>query len=119
MGDRHHFEFDLDRGIRRQVIETLEASPLLELVEGIAPSASGIYALYFRGRLVYIGKASSSVTKSKRTLRVRLSEHRRKITTPPEHHTCRDAVQVPYLRQRLVGVRGRVGLDDALCASME
>ena len=35
MGDRHHFEFDPDRGIRRRVIETLEASPLLELVEGI------------------------------------------------------------------------------------
>ena len=48
---------------------------------GRVKKSSGIYALYFRERLVYIGKASSSVTKSKRTLRVRLSEHRRKITT--------------------------------------
>ena len=30
--DPHHFDFDLDRGIREQVVEKLEASPLLEPV---------------------------------------------------------------------------------------
>ena len=78
-GDPHRFEFDLDRGIRSQVIERLEASPLLPLDQGVGPSASGIYALYHCDVLVYVGKASAEVTKSRRTLRARLAEHRNKI----------------------------------------
>lgn len=77
--DPHHFEFDLDEGIRAQVIEKLEASPLLPLKRGVGPLASGVYALYFRDDLVYVGKASKETTKSKRTLRGRLSEHLGKI----------------------------------------
>lgn len=77
--DPHHFEFDLDRGIRDQAVQKLESSPLLELKKGVGPPASGIYALYFKERLVYIGKASKGTTKSKRTLRARLSEHVAKI----------------------------------------
>jgi hypothetical protein len=42
----HHFEFDLDRGIRTQVVEKLEASPLLSLLKNVGPAFSGIYALY-------------------------------------------------------------------------
>jgi hypothetical protein len=63
------------------------------LARGVGPQASGIYALYYRGRLVYIGKASKGTTKSKRTLRARLSEHaikirgRRNITL--DDMTCR------------------------------
>lgn len=79
--DPHHFDFDLDRGIRSQVVEKLESSPLLPLTKGSGPQASGIYALYFKGRLVYIGKASRGTTKSKRTLRSRLSEHTAKISS--------------------------------------
>ncbi len=78
--DPHYFDFDLDRGIRTQVVEKLEASPLLPLTRG-GPALSGIYALYFKGKLVYIGKASKGTTKSKRTLRSRLSEHVTKIAT--------------------------------------
>jgi hypothetical protein len=77
--DPHHFNFDLDRGIREQVVEKLEASPLLSLARGVAPALSGIYALYFKGKLVYIGKASRGTIKSKRTLRSRLNEHVSKI----------------------------------------
>ena len=77
--DPHHFDFDLDRGIRSQVVEKLESSPRLPLTKGVGPSLSGIYALYFKGKLVYIGKASKGTTKSKRTLRSRLSEHVGKI----------------------------------------
>lgn len=77
--DPHSFEFDLDRGIRSQVVERLERSPLLSLVRGVGPVSSGIYALYFKGSLVYVGKASRGTTKSKRTLRARLSEHAGKI----------------------------------------
>ena len=75
----HRFVFDLDLGIRGQVVEKLQSSPKLPLTKGVGPQASGIYALYFRGRLVYIGKASKGTTKSKRTLRARLSEHVGKI----------------------------------------
>ena len=77
--DPHHFDFDLDRGIRAQVVEKLEASPLLPLTRSLGPKLSGIYALYFKRKLVYIGKASKGTTKSKRTLRSRLSEHVGKI----------------------------------------
>ena len=77
--DPHHFDFDLDRGIREQVVEKLEASSLLPLTKDVGPALSGIYALYFKRNLVYIGKASKGTTKSKRTLRSRLNEHVSKI----------------------------------------
>jgi len=76
----HHFDFDLDRGIRTQVVEQLEASPLLPLAKGAGPQGSGVYALYLKDKLVYIGKASKETTKSKRTLRARLAEHVGKIS---------------------------------------
>jgi len=77
----HRFEFDLDRGIRVQVVEKLEASPLLPLAKGIGPQDSGIYALYLLKdkNPVYVGKVSKDLTKSKRTLRSRLNEHVTKI----------------------------------------
>jgi len=62
------------------VVQKLEASPLLPLEKGVGPQASGIYALYFKGDLVYVGKVSKDMTKSKRTLRGRLSEHIGKIS---------------------------------------
>lgn len=78
--DPHYFDFDLDRGIREQVVKKLESSLRFTLSKGIGPQVSGIYALYFRDRLVYLGKASRGTTKSKRTLRARLSEHVSKIS---------------------------------------
>jgi hypothetical protein len=78
--DPHYFDFDLDCGIRNQVVAKLESSPLLALAKNVGPQASGIYALYFKDNLVYIGKASRGTTKSKRTLRSRLSEHVSKLS---------------------------------------
>jgi len=78
--DPHKFEFDLDRGIRLQVVEKLEGSPSLGLSKNVGPQSSGVYALYHTDRLVYIGKASKGTTKSKRTLRARLNEHVAKIS---------------------------------------
>ena len=75
----HHFDFDLDRAIREQVVERLEASLILQLQRNVGVPASGIYALYWHGALVYIGKASKGTTKSERTLRARLNEHVTKI----------------------------------------
>jgi hypothetical protein len=79
--DPHHFDFDLDRGIREQVVEKLENSPLLALEKNAGPRLSGIYALYHQGAPlpVYLGKASKGTTKSGRTLRARLNEHVTKI----------------------------------------
>jgi hypothetical protein len=79
VADPHHFDFDLDRGIREQVVEKLESSPLLPLQRGVGPPSSGIYVLYYKRNLVYIGKVSKGTTKSKRTLRSRLNEHVGKI----------------------------------------
>ncbi len=73
--DAHHFIFDLDKAIHDQLVEKLESSPLLPLEKGAGPSESGIYALYYKGALVYVGKASKVTTKSGRTLRQRLIEH--------------------------------------------
>jgi len=78
--DSHGFSFDLDRAIRDQVVEVLDQSPLLPLRRSIGPAASGIYALYYQGNLVYVGKASKGTTKSGRTLRARLNEHVKKIS---------------------------------------
>ena len=93
--DPHYFEFDLDDGIRAQVIEKLEASPRLALTKGAGPLASGVYAIYFRDEMVYVGKASKETTKSGRTLRARLSEHRIKIST--RQNIALDDVQFRYL----------------------
>src|SRR5436190_16884226 len=79
VSDRHFFDFDLDRGIRLQVVEKLEASPELLLTKGVGPALSGVYALYYKGKLMYIGKATREMTKSGRTLRSRLNEHVGKI----------------------------------------
>lgn len=77
--DPHFFRFDLDQAIRQQVVDRLTASPELRLSRGVGPPESGIYVLFYRGTLVYIGKASKGTTKSRRTLRARLSEHVGKI----------------------------------------
>lgn len=79
MSDAHQFDFDLDRGIRDQVLAKLKTTPRLPLSLGVGPKESGIYALYWKRALVYIGMVSRGTTKSKRTLRARLNEHARKI----------------------------------------
>jgi hypothetical protein len=93
----HHFDFNLDRGIREQVVEKLEGSPVLPLQKNIGPTESGIYALYYKNgkKPVYIGKASKETTKSGRTLRARLNEHVAKICTR-DRITCED-VSCRYL----------------------
>ena len=79
--DPHYFQFDLDQGIRKQVVEKLERSPSIKLERGSGPNDSGIYALYFKGELVYVGKASRGTTKSQRSLRARLGEHFTKLSS--------------------------------------
>src|SRR5690242_14364666 len=70
--DPHFFQFNLDVAIRSQLIEFLEQSPLLPLTRSMGPQKSGVYALYWKNDLVYVGKATKEMTKSKRDLRMRL-----------------------------------------------
>jgi excinuclease UvrABC nuclease subunit len=76
-------------------VEKLESSPFLPLTREVGPQASGIYALYYKDRLVYIGKASKETTKSKRTLRKRLTEHAGKISE--RKNICLDDMKCRYL----------------------
>jgi hypothetical protein len=87
MADPHEFVFEIDRAIRTQVIEKLQATPEIALTEDVAPQQKGVYVLYWKGNLVYAGKAL------KTTLRRRLAEHARKIASRRnialEQMTCR------------------------------
>ena len=91
--DLHEFVFELDLAIREQVLAKLDRSPLVPLRKDVGPPESGVYALYWKGSLVYVGKASQATTKSKRTLRARLNEHIAKISGRSkislEEMTCR------------------------------
>jgi Eco29kI-like restriction endonuclease len=93
--DPHFFNFDLDRGIRLQVVEKLEGSPILPLQKNVGPPLSGIYALYHKNSLVYVGKATKEMTKSARTLRQRLNEHCGKISK--RQNITLEEMQVRYL----------------------
>jgi hypothetical protein len=70
----HKFVFEIDKAIRSQVIEKLEDSPLLQLSQTVGAPKKGVYALYWKGKLVYAGKALHT------TLKRRLGEHARKIS---------------------------------------
>ena len=72
--DQHAFEFELDRAISQQVIEKLSKSPVHSLSPTLPPRKNGVYALYWRKRFVYGGKASGRTS-----LRSRLADHYRKI----------------------------------------
>ena len=126
MCDKHHFEFEIDLAIRSQVISQLEASPEHPLTLDVAPAASGVYALYRNGKLVYVGKAMGDTT-----LKRRLGEHFRKIAgrsnIDTSEMTCRfleiespwfvraaeDALIVSYREKDLVEWNGSgFGLHD-------
>jgi hypothetical protein len=74
MADPHEFVFEIDRAIRTQVREKLEVSLELRLSEDVAPAKKAVYVLYWKGKLVYAGKALHT------TLKRRLAEHTRKIS---------------------------------------
>ncbi len=74
MCDKHEFVFEFDRAYNHQLIEKFEASPEHALAPDVAPRLKGVYALYYRGKLVYAGKALDT------TLGRRLAEHYKKVT---------------------------------------
>jgi hypothetical protein len=73
MCDQHNFFFEFDKAFTTQLIQKFEVSPAHPLTEEIAPPEKGVYALYWKGKIVYAGKALQT------TLRRRLGEHARKI----------------------------------------
>ena len=73
MCDQHNFFFEFDKAFTTQLIQKFEASPAHPLTEEIAPPEKGVYALYWKRKIVYAGKALQT------TLRRRLGEHARKI----------------------------------------
>ncbi len=75
MCDKHNFFFEFDKAFTDQLIEKFEASPEHGLSEEVAPPAKGVYALYRKRQIVYAGKALDT------TLRRRLAEHARKVTS--------------------------------------
>jgi len=87
MCDQHEFYFEFDKAYNHQLIEKFEASPEHPLAEDVAPRAKGVYAIYWKGELVYAGKALET------KLGQRLSQHYRKITSRPSvdinEVTCR------------------------------
>ena len=76
----NQFRFDLDAAISSQLIPKLEAVRSQAFRQDVGPDESGIYALYWRGQLVYVGKATKELTKSKRSLKDRLNEHFGKLS---------------------------------------
>lgn len=73
MCDQHSFFFEFDKAFTSQLIQKFEASPAHPLTEDVAQPEKGVYALYWKGKIVYAGKALQT------TLRRRLGEHARKI----------------------------------------
>ena len=70
-----HFEIDLVSALSRQLVgafDDLVAAPLTDEKLDDLPRGQGVYQLYHKDSLVYVGKSDS--------LRGRLSQHRKKIT---------------------------------------
>ncbi len=75
MCGQHDFTFEFDKAYNHQLIEKFEASPEHPFTEDGARPAKGVYALHYRGELVYAGKALNT------RLNRRLAEHYRKIAS--------------------------------------
>ena len=93
MCDQHEFVFEFDKAYNHQLIEKFEASPEHQLTEDVATREKGVYALYFRGELVYAGKALQT------KLNRRLAEHYRKIAS-------RQNIAVTDMTCRFLVIRG-------------
>ena len=90
--------------------------------KGVGPQESGIYALYYKDDLVYVGEASKKTTKSRRTLRGRLNEHVNKIKG--RQNITLDEMRIRYVtlryvRERMVAIRSRVRFDCILRSGLE
>ena len=106
----HHFTFDLDAGIRSQLVDHLASTPKVPLEKGVGPRESGLYAIYLDNELIYIGKATKTFTKSGRTLRARLAEHVSKLSARTRGDLSRFQVTYATFDSDLWVVAGEVAL---------
>lgn len=74
MCEKHRFYFEFDTAYTDQFIKRFRSSPAHPLTTDVAPPEKGVYALYWKGKLVYAGKALQT------TLKRRLGEHAKKIS---------------------------------------
>jgi hypothetical protein len=111
--DPHEFVFEIDVAIRTQVIQKLEASPQLKLIRDVAHPLKGVYALYWRSKLVYAGEGvANHVTETaERALR--------QDCGTAEHPRSRHSMPVSHGPKRLVRQSGRGRIDNQLHADME
>ena len=91
--EEHRFIFEFDKAYNHQLIEKFEASPVLALTEKVAPPETGVYALYWKGEMVYAGKAL------KTTLKRRLAEHNQRIR-------CRLNLRIEDIKCRFLLIDG-------------
>lgn len=75
MCDKHEFHFEFDKAYTAQLVQKFEESPAHDLTLDVASPDKGVYALYWKGDLIYAGKALDT------TLRRRLNEHFKKIAS--------------------------------------
>ena len=66
MCEQHKFVFEFDKAYNHQLIEKFEASPAHPLSEEVAPAKIGVYALYWKDRLVYPKNGSYVVASASR-----------------------------------------------------
>ncbi len=89
------FEFDLPGALLSRLVEVLDglaAAPLnVEALESV-PEAQGVYQLFLRGQLVYIGKTDAEAGLSRR-----LARHQRKI----QHRHNLDPADVSFKAVRI------------------
>lgn len=81
MNGFEEFEFDLPRALKVELISLLDgmkSAPLQSTSTKKLPEAQGIYQLFHKGSLVYVGK-----TDAESGLRTRLSRHAQKIMHRP------------------------------------
>lgn len=68
------FRFDFTKAVQAQFGDQLEAQSLRPLSDAQAPQEPGVYMIYWKGEVVYVGKAVSGAKLSDR-----LRQHARKI----------------------------------------
>lgn len=89
------FEFDLPTALLRELIQLLDLMPAapLDMASAIAiPEEQGVYQLFFKGTLVYVGK-----TDAEAGLRARLRRHAKKI----QHRHGLDPAEVSFKAVRV------------------
>ena len=66
MCEQHNFFFEFDKTFTTQLIEKFEPSPAHPLTVDVASPEKGVYALYWKGQIVYAGKVLGTMLRRRR-----------------------------------------------------